>query len=92
MCLAVPMRVIAVKGVENDFTTPQLGVVEAQGIEKEVRLDLVDRWPQIGDYLIIHAGFAIHTLDAVEAETNLRLLQELADNMRAAAREEKQQP
>jgi len=90
MCLAVPMRVIAVKGVENDFTTQQLGVVEAQGIEKEVRLDLVDRWPQIGDYLIIHAGFAIHTLDAVEAETNLRLLQELVDNMQAAAREGKQ--
>ena len=53
MCLAVPMRVIAVKGVETDFTIPQVGVVEAQGIEKEVRLDLVDRWPQIGDYLII---------------------------------------
>jgi len=90
MCLAVPMRVIAVKGAENDFTTNQIGVVEAQGIEKEVRLDLVDRWPEIGDYLIIHAGFAIHTLDATEAETNLRLLQELADNMQAAAREEKQ--
>jgi hydrogenase expression/formation protein HypC len=83
------MRVIAVKGVENDFTTQQLGIVEAQGIEKEVRLDLVDRWPEIGDYLIIHAGFAIHTLDAAEAETNLRLLRELADNMQAAAREEK---
>lgn len=90
MCLAVPMRVIAVKGVENDFTTQQIGVVEAQGIEKEVRLDLVDRWPQIGDYLIIHAGFAIHTLDAADAETNLRLLQELADNMQAAAGEGKQ--
>ncbi|MBU0967038.1 MAG: HypC/HybG/HupF family hydrogenase formation chaperone [Proteobacteria bacterium] len=90
MCLAVPMRVIAVKGVENDFTTQQLGVVEAQGIEKEVRLDLVDHWPEIGDYLIIHAGFAIHTLDAAEAETNLRLLRELADNMQAAAAEEKQ--
>ena len=91
MCLAVPMRVIAVKGVENDFTTPQLGVVEAQGIEKEVRLDLVDRWPQVGDYLIIHAGFAIHTLDAEEAETNLRLLRELAENMQAAAQEENRQ-
>jgi len=90
MCLAVPMRVIAVKGIENDFTTQQIGVVEAQGIEKEVRLDLVDRWPQIGDYLIIHAGFAIHTLDAADAETNLRLLQELADNMQAAAGEGKQ--
>lgn len=90
MCLAVPMRVIALKGVKNDFTTPQLGVVEAQGIEKEVRLDLVDRWPEIGDYLIIHAGFAIHTLDAVEAETNLRLLREMADAVRAGSGRVKQ--
>ena len=90
MCLAVPMRVIALKGVKNDFTTPQLGVVEAQGIEKEVRLDLVDRWPEIGDYLIVHAGFAIHTLDAVEAETNLRLLREMADAVRAGSGRVKQ--
>lgn len=89
MCLAVPMRVIAVKGVENDFTVPQVGVVEAQGIEKEVRLDLVDRWPQIGDYLIIHAGFAIHTLDAEDAENNLRLLQEMVDGMRTESGEGK---
>ncbi len=81
MCLAVPMRVIQVSGSGDDFTTTQLAVVEAQGIEKDVRLDLVDRWPQIGDYLIIHAGFAIHTLDEKEAETNLKLLREMADKI-----------
>ncbi len=82
MCLAVPMQVIRVSGSEDDFSSTPLAVVEAQGIEKEVRLDLVDRWPKIGDYLIIHAGFAIHTLDEKEAEINLKLLQEMADNIR----------
>ena len=82
MCLAVPMRVVRVSGSENDFSSTQLALVEAQGIEKEIRLDLVDRWPQIGDYLIIHAGFAIHTLDKKEAEINLKLLQEMVDKIR----------
>ena len=81
MCLAIPMRVIEVKGQENDITTPQIGVVEAEGIEKEVRLDLVDRWPEVGDYLIVHAGFAIHTLDEKEAETNLQLMREMAEGL-----------
>jgi hydrogenase expression/formation protein HypC len=52
--------------------------VDEAGVRKEVRLDIVDRWPVVGDYLIVHAGFAIHTLDAAEAETNLKLLQEMA--------------
>jgi hydrogenase expression/formation protein HypC len=82
------MRVLAVKGSENDISTPQIGIVEAQGIEKEVRLDLVDRWPAIGDYLIIHAGFAIHTLDAEEAEINLRLLREMAAGVAGVAEED----
>lgn len=83
MCLAVPMRVIEVRGKEDDFLISQIGVVEAGGIEKEVRLDMVDRWPQIGDYLIVHAGFAIHTLDKEEAEINLKLLKEMAEGVLA---------
>ena len=51
------------------------------GLRKEVRLDVVDRWPEIGDYLIVHAGFAIHTLDPEEAEKNLKLLKEMAENV-----------
>ncbi|MFZ5764852.1 MAG: HypC/HybG/HupF family hydrogenase formation chaperone [Thermodesulfobacteriota bacterium] len=81
MCLAVPMRVVAVTGNKDDFTAARTAMVAADGIDKEVRLDLVDRWPRVGDYLIIHAGFAIHTLDADEAETNLRLLREMADGL-----------
>ena len=77
------MKVIEIQGSPDDFLSGQVAVVDADGIRKETRLDIVDRWPEIGDYLIIHAGFAIHTLDAHEAETNLRLMRELAENVMA---------
>lgn len=78
MCLAIPMQVIEIRGDADDFLSEQIAVVVADGIRQETRLDIVDRWPQIGDYLIIHAGFAIHTLDAHEAEINLNLMREMA--------------
>ena len=83
MCLAVPMKVLEIKGSPDDFLNGQTAVVDADGIRKETRLDVVDRWPEIGDYLIIHAGFAIHTLDPEEAETNIRLMREMAENVEA---------
>ncbi len=79
MCIALPMRVTKIEGDPDDFTTNQLATVDADGIAKQVRLDVVDHWPKIGDYLIIHAGFAIHTLEEEEAKTNLKLLRELAE-------------
>ncbi|CAG35307.1 HypC/HybG/HupF family hydrogenase formation chaperone [Desulfotalea psychrophila] len=78
MCLAIPMRVTKVEGDPDDFTTNQIATVDVDGISKEIRLDIVDHWPSIGDYLIIHAGFAIHSLEPKEAERNLELLRELA--------------
>lgn len=78
MCLAVPMKVLEIKGSPDDFLSGQIAVVDVDGIRKETRLDVVDRWPEIGDYLIIHAGFAIHTLDPEEAKMNIRLMHEMA--------------
>lgn len=80
MCLAIPMRVTKVEGDPDDFTTNQVATVDADGISKEVRLDIVDHWPSIGDYVIIHAGFAIHSLVEKEALKNIALLRELAEN------------
>ena len=81
MCLAIPMRVTEVHGSPEDFTTSQIAVVDADGISREVRLDVVDHWPSIGDYVIVHAGFAIHSLIEAEALKNLSLLKELAAQM-----------
>ncbi|KGO34849.1 hydrogenase assembly protein HupF [Desulfobulbus sp. Tol-SR] len=81
MCLAIPMRVTEVHGCPEDFTTSQIAIVDADGISREVRLDVVDHWPSVGDYVIVHAGFAIHSLIEAEALKNLSLLRELAAQM-----------
>ncbi len=80
MCLAIPMKVISVQGDPDDFISNQIATVDTDGISKDVRLDIVDYWPAIGDYVIIHAGFAIHTLVEEEALKNIALLRELAEN------------
>ncbi len=80
MCLAIPMRVTRVQGDPDDFTSNQVATVDTDGISKEVRLDIVDQWPSVGDYVIIHAGFAIHSLVEEEALKNIALLRELSEN------------
>lgn len=74
MCLAIPMRVLEVRE-----GLPPVAVVDSGGIQREVRLDVLDRTPQNGSYLIVHAGFAIETLDEAEAEESLRLWREILD-------------
>lgn len=81
MCLAVPMRVDEIEGNPDDFTQDQVATVNMEGISKKVRLDVVDRWPEIGDYVIVHAGFAIHSLVEEEAKRNIELIRELASHM-----------
>ncbi len=78
MCLAIPMKVIELKS-DTPSDTPTVALVEIEGIQKEARLDLVDRQPELGDYLIVHAGFAMTCLDAETAEENLKVLYELAE-------------
>ena len=81
MCLAVPMRVEKVEGNPEDFSQDQLATVNMDGISKQIRLDVVDRWPEVGDYVIVHAGFAIHSLEEEEAKKNIELIRELASHM-----------
>ncbi|PXF59557.1 MAG: HypC/HybG/HupF family hydrogenase formation chaperone [Deltaproteobacteria bacterium] len=79
MCLAIPMRVIKIKESADDMSAPQVAIVDTGGIQKEIRLDVVNRLPNIGDYVLVHAGFAIYALDEQEAEINLRLLRDVAE-------------
>lgn len=82
MCLAIPMQVLELKGGSDGLVDPEVAVVGTDGLHKEIRLDLVDRQPEVGDYLIIHAGFAITCLNASEAEESLALMRELAEGMK----------
>jgi hydrogenase expression/formation protein HypC len=74
MCISFPGRIIAFK--EDNC----LAVIEIGGTEREVSLDLLDEAVVPGDYLLCHAGFAIHKIDAEAAQKSLALLQEIIDN------------
>jgi hydrogenase expression/formation protein HypC len=68
MCLAVPMRVISIEG--------NLGRDDASGAELQVALDLIDG-VQTGDYVLVHAGFAIARLSEEDANETLAILARL---------------
>ncbi len=70
MCLAVPARVIALLG--DQWVETEVG-----GIRSRVSSALIDE-VALGDYLIVHAGFAITRLDVEEAEKSLALFDEIA--------------
>lgn len=70
MCLAVPALITSVRDAS--------AVVELGGVEREVSLLLTPE-ARVGDYALIHAGFAISLLDEEEARETLTLLRQLAD-------------
>lgn len=70
MCLAVPMKLI-------EMTGEGTGRVDSGGVKTDVSLAMVPQ-AALGDYLIIHAGFAIEVLDNDEAHLRLELFRELA--------------
>jgi hydrogenase expression/formation protein HypC len=68
VCLAVPARLSQVEG--------DRGIVDLAGVVREVSLMLLPD-AQVGDYLIVHAGYAIQRLDEEEAQETLKLLEEM---------------
>jgi hydrogenase expression/formation protein HypC len=76
MCLAIPARVIQINEV--------LGLVEVGGVVREASFMLLPD-AQVGDYVLLHAGYALQKVDEAEAEETIRLLAELAEAGRAEA-------
>lgn len=68
MCLAIPMEVLKIDG--------QSAEVQVGGTKQTVRLDLISEFPEVGDYVIVHAGFALTRLDREEAVATLKLFEE----------------
>ena len=80
MCLAVPGKLMSIEG---DDPLLRSGRVSFGGIIKEVNLSLVPE-VAIGDYLLVHAGFAISTIDEEEANRVFSLLDEIDAKNEAA--------
>jgi hydrogenase expression/formation protein HypC len=68
MCLAIPMRVVEIDGFK--------AVAEVDGVRREARLDLLTE-VAVGDYILVHAGLAIATVDPEAAEETLTVLRQL---------------
>ena len=72
MCLAIPMRVVEIDGFK--------AMAEVDGVRREARLDLLTG-VAVGDYVLVHAGLAIATVDPGDAEETLTFLRQLADEV-----------
>lgn len=69
MCLAIPSKITEI----ND----NMATIDVVGVRREVSLLLVEN-PQVGDWVIVHAGFAIQIIDDATAQESLRYLREAA--------------
>ena len=69
MCLAIPSKIV---GIEDN-----MGTIDVDGVKRKVSLLLLED-PQVGDYVIVHAGFALHKIDEAAAFESLKILREAA--------------
>ena len=68
MCLAVPLKLIEINGKN--------AIGEAMGMTRQLRVDFI-KDPQVGDYVMVHAGFAIERLPTDQALTDLEAWEEM---------------
>ena len=72
MCLAIPSKIVE---IENN-----MGTIDVDGVKGKVSLLLLDD-PKVGDYVIVHAGFAIQRIDEEAAIESLEILRKAASLM-----------
>lgn len=73
MCLAIPAQVVELRPDDN-------ALVDLAGVRKEISLALVDG-VAVGDYVIVHVGYALNKLDPEEAAKTLKLFAEMGQLM-----------
>ncbi len=69
MCLAIPSKIIEINN--------NMGTIDVAGVQREASLLLLED-PRVGDWVIVHAGFAIQKIDEAVAQESLRYLREAA--------------
>ena len=74
MCLSIPSKIIEID--ENNFAT-----VETLGVRRGVSLDLISEPLKIGDYVLIHVGFAMEKIDTQYALQSLATYKEIVSQM-----------
>ena len=81
MCLSIPSKVLSID--ENNFA-----IVETLGVKRGVSLDLIGEPVAVGEYVLIHVGFAMSKIDTEQALASLELYQKIADDMNSGVIDE----
>lgn len=71
MCLAIPGKIVEIVDIEN-----QIAKVEVGGVRRNINTGMLDN-VEVGEYVLIHVGFAMSRIDEKEAQETLKLLEEL---------------
>jgi len=79
MCLSIPSKIVKID--EDNIAT-----VDTMGIKREVSLDLMSEDVSIGDYILIHVGFAMNKIDEEDALQSLEVYQEMLEAMQESER------
>ena len=74
MCLAIPGKILSI----DTAAAPVMGTVDFAGIRKDVCLEWLPE-ARVGDYVIVHVGFALSIVDEEEARATLELLREMGE-------------
>ncbi|PSM51405.1 hydrogenase assembly chaperone HypC [Campylobacter blaseri] len=74
MCLSIPSKVIAID--ENNYAT-----VETLGVKRGVTLDLIPEKVEVGEYVLIHVGFAMEKIDTKAALESIEVYKQIAKQM-----------
>lgn len=75
MCLSIPSKVVEID--ENNYAT-----VDTMGVKRKVTLDLIAEPVNIGDYVLIHVGFAMNKIRKEDAEDSIAAYNEIAEAMK----------
>ncbi|PLY08948.1 MAG: HypC/HybG/HupF family hydrogenase formation chaperone [Arcobacter sp.] len=82
MCLSIPSKIKSINTEMNSC------IVDTMGVERSASLDLIDRDVVVGDYVLIHIGFAMNKIDEEDALESLKVYKEIIDKMDELDRQE----
>jgi len=78
MCLSIPSKVVEID--ENNMAT-----VDTMGVRRQVTLDLIDEEVRVGEYVLIHVGYAMGKISEEEALESLKVYEEIVQMMEEGA-------
>jgi hydrogenase expression/formation protein HypC len=75
MCLAIPGKIVEIVDAENSIAKVEVG-----GVKRNINIGMLgEEEARVGDYVLIHVGFAMSKVDEKEAEETLRVLKEIGE-------------